>query len=154
MMINRQRLMKKIQRKFQKISLWTLLRSCQSHLLAVIVCITTLTSNNQLHKHLPKSCKGDTDVQANHTFPLVSNIIDSDSSSNFQFGLGFRVWYYLTVKAKIGSQSPFENFCLDTGCAMSMIERNYLGKALPNYKNLGQNVRFGQSEGNRILNFE
>lgn len=48
-------------------------------------------------------------------------------------GLGFRSWHYAMVYTSLQLHVKSDAWCIDLGCTMSLIDRDYLKLHLPNY---------------------
>lgn len=116
------------------------------------MCKTSFSSNNKLHKHVrsthPKT-KGKAEEKEAKTLSsepelkskLIdvhhADIIESDATNIIdEPGCGFRNWHYMTVFFQFNTNpSVMESFtkpaCLDTGCTMSLVDRDFLRKHLP-----------------------
>ena len=45
-------------------------------------------------------------------------------------GYGFRGWHYATIEVKFTITGPLHTICMDTGCTMSLIDRNFLSREI------------------------
>ena len=108
------------------------------------ICHTPFVSNNKLHNHLKMSpClksysksvdpdprrKPNDEIKRNvagHEAQVVKSVTDGLTGD----GYGFRGWYYATTKVKFTLTGPLYTICLDTGCSMSLIDRNFLLKEI------------------------
>ena len=108
-------------------------------------CDEQFPSRNKLHVHL-RHCK----VTSKPKEPLQATayhgdpeVITSDASPEQSEGLGFRSWRYATIKGSVaaiqedGRVEPIESIeddeiTPDSGCTMSVIDRQFLAKQAPN----------------------
>ena len=58
-------------------------------------------------------------------------IVESDATESKTGGYGFRGWQYITAMIQLRPRGPVEAVCLDTGCTMSIIDREFLLKQVP-----------------------
>lgn len=98
-------------------------------------CGMTFPSNNKLHRHL-KECRQQAVLHGSIEPSSGTRMIKSDNrniKSEGDYEIVLRKWHYLMIKASI-INAILDFFCLDTGCGMSMIDRLYLCKLMPEYK--------------------
>ena len=89
---------------------------------------------------LPKSSAGSDidDAVANLAESLLTHdtsssfrVIKSDSPSASYTGYTFRNFHYAMALAKLAIHCTLEHICLDTGCSVSLVDRQFLMKNLP-----------------------
>lgn len=115
-----------------------------------LVCNVSFPSKNLLHRHL-RSCLPPVPVNqldqvlgynTKATDVFLSNaelvqqtlcVIPSQATPSSILGLGFRSWHYATVYASLQLHAKSDAWCIDSGCTMSLIDRDYLKLHLPNY---------------------
>lgn len=106
-------------------------------------CRRMFESNNKLHKHLRDGCKRTISetgrLKTLDTMTIRSStvntersadtaneqIIESNTTNDRAAGYGFRGWQYVTVKIQLRREGDIEPVCLDTGCTMSIIDRDF-----------------------------
>ena len=68
--------------------------------------------------------------------PTPATVVSSAAvDSSAKKGYAFRGWRYATAQASLGAlDSPLVPVCLDTGCAMSLIDRGFLLEHCPDVK--------------------
>ena len=105
-------------------------------------CKAIFDSNNKLHKHLRAKCQGETTLSPNqestevttalYTIPESTIVRSTAVEVGTKKGYGFRGWRYATTEAKIGALvNKAYQVCLDTGCTMSLIDRQFLLEQCP-----------------------
>ena len=93
-------------------------------------CEKSFSSNNLLHKHL-LDCRKAT---ATSTEPTRSKgieafsiqVIESSATDKPTPGRAFRGYRFATVKISLTYQGKLYEYCFDTGCTMSLIDRAFL----------------------------
>lgn len=120
------------------------------HQFSCLVCNVPFPSNNLLHQHLrlclPPLPTNQLDQVLGYntkaTDAFLSNteliqqtprVIPSQAMPSPSLGLGFRSWHYATVYASLQLYAKSDAWCIDSGCTMSLIDREYLKLHLPNY---------------------
>lgn len=94
-------------------------------------CKAEFTSNNKLHKHV-RSCRLEGKVNLVQVLPSHKlPIIDSTKQDQNHYGFAFRSYRYATVKASLAADSPTDEFCVDSGTSMSLIDKGYLKAKCP-----------------------
>ena len=110
-------------------------------------CHQSFKSNNKLHQHLRIGCKPTRRNESTSTKPttmkeattkhpnastsLTNEVVESDVTNDKIAGYGFRGWQYVTAMIKLRQDGPTESICIDTGCTMSIIGREFLQQQLP-----------------------
>ena len=121
------------------------------------LCRTSFPSRNRLFQHLKEQCWSDAEttakteksvarpteptansdvLEANFATPVIKSDAVPDKSK--QPGFGFRGWKYATIKVQWSGSRYSSNseeiteVCLDTGCSVTLIDRTYLKRVLPN----------------------
>ena len=61
----------------------------------------------------------------------IQKVIESDATDDKIAGYGFRGWQYVTAMVRLRQDGPTESICIDTGCTMSIIDREFLQQQLP-----------------------
>lgn len=106
---------------------------------------------NKLHKPIQNGCKKTTIHSAkseqgkmtSSEVALRAEAVDNDTTdgifkSNITEdrckGYGFHSWQYVAAMACLQSDGTAEVVCLDTGCTMSIIDREFLQKQAPTAK--------------------
>ena len=109
-------------------------------------CSCSFPSKNMLHRHLrehrhatrhPLITETTTEALFTSATALVIAdlpIVRSQATSDRRHGYGFRSWKYATVKASLKIDTPPCDMVVDTGCTMSLIDRDFLNTHLPNLK--------------------
>lgn len=98
-------------------------------------------SKSKLHKHIKAGWVEEAlppfFAQLSSSIPIVmSKTIDQSLGS----GLGFRSWTYVTTSITLTpehlppSSSPDSTACIDTGCEVTLVDRNWLLKRLTHQK--------------------
>ena len=115
--------------------------------IACRICKVEFSSGNKLHKHTKQSgCtappeqpvftrtqKEPSDQPDEPTaFHALPAIIKSTAAPEAEPGFGFRNWRYMEVNIMLQPKGSVEQVCLDTGCTMSLVDREFLNKLLPN----------------------
>ena len=99
-------------------------------------CNTSFPSNNKLHKHLHDCLKHDHPTKAPQSLPKTTQekhtIIKSTATHDSAPAFSFRSWHYAVVQAGLTPENMTAEFCVDTGCNMSLIDRDFLKRLLPN----------------------
>ena len=109
-------------------------------------CLIWFPSNNRLHKHL-RSCtphkrltytKKIDDTRARlGVAPVIEArlggipVIESTAEKSTSTGLAFRSWHFATFIAQLTHNGPLDDLCGDTGCTMSLIDRQFLKTKAP-----------------------
>ena len=103
-------------------------------------CHSEFPSNNKLHSHV-RSCwkpKATSEALTNHVDaarPIDTQVIESTAPASNGTGYGFRSWHYALLEASLDTiDGPRDQFCIDTGCTMSLVDQDYLMQAAPNTK--------------------
>lgn len=108
-------------------------------------CHESFVSNNKLHQHLRKECTksytaslpepcNNATIERNKD-PLPSSYIKSSAVRQAtNKGYGFRGWRYATAEARLSRFAPNEPTCLDTGCTMTLVDRNSLKGQAPSIR--------------------
>ena len=101
------------------------------------VCNKSFSSGNQLHKHLKLCLQEATAVQSSaakveafiaaEEQPLIRS---NAQEANATDGYGFRGYRFATVKVCFKYHGETYEICVDTGCTMSLIDRNFLHKLI------------------------
>ena len=111
-------------------------------------CSATFPSNNALHRHLRGTCKKLPNAACGSLPQLPSNdrsitqevanvaeitedVIRSTSSDTPTPGYAFRGYHYVVAKVQLSAEGPLFDLCFDTGCVMSLIDRQFLRQNLP-----------------------
>lgn len=120
------------------------------HQFPCLVCNVPFPSKNLLHRHL-RSClpplpanqldqvlrynSKSTDVFLSNAelVQQTPRVIPSQAMPSSSPGLGFRSWHYATVYASLQLHAKSDAWCIDSGCTMSLIDREYLKLHLPNF---------------------
>ena len=111
-------------------------------------CKTTFESRNRLHVHLreikclprkpavnPKCKQPETAVKQNPPSaysaeapdpPIPVAIFTETPKGNIGTGYSFRNWHYVTAKVKLSATATPEPICLDTGCSVTLIDKDFL----------------------------
>ena len=104
-------------------------------------CTNCFTSNNKLHRHLRENACQQTEIEAFKLEPTTEKpsnrrVIMSTAIKCDGAGLSFRKWRYATAKGRLSLQedSKLADFCLDTGCAVTLVNRNFLKSTRPDLK--------------------
>ena len=96
-------------------------------------CSKSFESNNKLHEHLRKDgCKKKV-AFALPTGPN-GNVVKSTAPQNENPGHAFKGYRYATMQVAFTKDQPPKDVCLDTGCTMSLIDREFLLKVQPSVK--------------------
>jgi hypothetical protein len=102
-------------------------------------CQKLFSSNNGLHRHLrTQNCKitaanGKDETSAWHSTVSDVEIVHSTAKLiTSPDGLAFRNYHYCTALVRLTSNGPDESVCLDTGCTMTLIDRKFAQRLLPN----------------------
>ena len=101
------------------------------------LCLKEFDSNNSLHKHIRADCgKFAKEEPIKETIVLEKGedphrIVKSSSTDNFTPGYGFRGYRYATAHIALKPQRETHQLCLDSGCIMSLIDRQFLKSMLP-----------------------
>ena len=115
------------------------------------LCKHTFYSKNKLHRHLRADHSNKERIEAQHADPIKKSttkgsttkgpttkvgdpwkqVVTSTAKPDKGDGYDFRNWKYATVKATIAYQAAMSDVCIDTGCTMSLIDRQWLLKLLP-----------------------
>ena len=61
-------------------------------------------------------------------------IVDSKAEPNKTPGFSFRSWHYATVLVRLGQKRDLTEVCADSGCTMSLIDRQFLKEQRPDLK--------------------
>ena len=106
------------------------------------VCKASFPSNNQLHKHLksclPKASAGNKDLVEKPTAEEVAGFIatidklicSKAQQAKATEGYGFRGYRFATAMICFSWHGQAYEICLDTGCTMSLIDRQFLKKLM------------------------
>lgn len=96
-------------------------------------CKMTFSSGNQLHKHLESCLRKPTAEEdlpkpsADCFLAAMDQLIQSKAQeANATGGYGFRGYRYATVIVCFEWRGKTHEICIDTGCTMSLIDRNFL----------------------------
>lgn len=97
------------------------------------LCNQTFPSNNLLHKHILECKKPITRLKASaapEVEALSIQVIESTATDKPIPGRAFRGYRYATVKVSLIYQGTTYEFCFDTGCTMSLIDRAFLDQVI------------------------
>ena len=108
------------------------------------ICQQLFLSNNALHQHLqstcwalkqfkdPKKAKSATGLYAKPKKKVI--IASTAPTTNDLPKYGFRIWQYTTANVQFNKdrQAKIHNVCLDTGCTITLIDRDFLKEVAPN----------------------
>jgi hypothetical protein len=114
-------------------------------------CEKQFNSNNKLHKHLRDGCDG-RKAAASNTLPhkeltttkpdngfsnvskqiVIQSSVTRDETTDHDPVQAFRTWKYAIAKVGFADKAPLEEVCVDSGCTMSIIDRKFLKRVLPN----------------------
>jgi hypothetical protein len=99
-------------------------------------CSKEFSSNNKLHKHLRTECtksrkSKDNPPQRELPMKTKSIIVTSDVTPETEVAHTSQTWKYVMAKARFAEDASHEDICIDTGCTMSIIDRLFLKKVLP-----------------------
>ena len=110
-------------------------------------CKKAFASKNKLHRHLPdcrdlgdgvntisEEPKSVAHVHLSADAGAIPAVIHSDAKPVEGTGYAFRGWQYATVKASCDAAGPQEEICLDSGCTMSLGDRNFLRRMMPDFE--------------------
>ena len=101
-------------------------------------CHRAFESNNKLHKHIRSNCTNSAEPKPQQDQLLIpakpEEIITSTAERSKTYGYAFRGWRYATATARLSHDSTNDTVCLDTGCAMSLIDRTFLKEQQPSVK--------------------
>ena len=124
-------------------------------------CHHIFGSRNKLHNHIRAGCTKRTKMismfscapkqdnmpreidpertgrtPSNARVEALESIIESDATDEVKGGCGFRGWQYVTamIKLQATTTATAEPVCLDTGCTMSIIDREFLRLQAPETK--------------------
>ena len=115
--------------------------------IACKICKVKFSSGNKFHKHIRQGgCtappeqpvfiplrKEPSDQSDEPTaFHTTLAIIKSTAAPEAEPGFGFRNWRYRKVNIILQPKGSIEQVCLDTGYTMSLVDREFLSKLLPN----------------------
>lgn len=99
-------------------------------------CHTSFPSNNKLHKHLHDCYKLNSPTKKAHPLTEIGQkqhrVIKSVAAPDTTSAFGFRSWHYAVVRAGLTLQDTTAELCVDTGCNMSLIDRAFLKRLVPN----------------------
>lgn len=70
-------------------------------------------------------------MPATHSTNSTNNIVESDVTENRIGGYGFRGSQYVTALIKLQKNGVAQSVCIDTGCTMSIIDRDFLLQQAP-----------------------
>ena len=104
-------------------------------------CSIAFLLNNRLHRYLRNDkCrrtrpivnqklleKLDTDIITKSAFHTV----ESDATATKDGGLGFKQWHYATAIAKLSPEAELTSVYLDSGCTITLVDRDFLQKQCP-----------------------
>ena len=91
-------------------------------------CHAKFASNNKLHQHLLHCQKPPVNMKPVDAFSI--QIIESDATDKPVPGKAFRGYRFATVKVSITYQGTLYEYCFDTGCTMSLIDRAFLNQII------------------------
>ena len=102
------------------------------------ICKNTFASNNKLHRHLIECLKPLESSQATHAATKPSagvtafsyQIVESTAKNRPTSGRAFRGFRFATVKVSLTYQGRLYEFCFDTGCTISLIDRAFLNQLI------------------------
>ena len=112
-------------------------------------CHIAFSSNNRLHHHIrnakckkgrPKVMQTQPAEGMDQPVPSIQTgakdtpspeVVQSDATPTKEGGLGFRQWRYATAMAKLSPGAEPTSICLDSGCTMTLVDRNFLQKQCP-----------------------
>lgn len=104
-------------------------------------CRSSFPSKSKLYKHLKAGCVEEasplSSAQPSSSIPIVMSKAIHQSLGS---GLGFRGWTYATASITLTlehlppSSDPDFTACLDTGCGVTFVDRDWLLKRLPHQK--------------------
>ena len=104
-------------------------------------CKQPFDSKNRLHNHLRAGCKSSREnrtpkheavaILASTPEDSRSEIVESDATDDRISGYRFREWQYVTAMVRLHAKGTSEPICLDTGCTMSIIDREFLLQQVP-----------------------
>jgi hypothetical protein len=93
------------------------------------ICHSDFSSNNKLHTHIRDHC-GDDSVQAEVYVANPTNLtlIESTANPTHTPGYAFRSWQYAAAQTSLTARGIIitETICLDTGCTMTLIDKEFL----------------------------
>lgn len=96
-------------------------------------CGREFSSNNRLHDHLRTEC-----TISNHTDQTSDNedriLIKSKATPIKGDGYAFRSWRYAKLRIHLQLDGPLHEICVDSGCTMSLIDKVFLRRFLPELK--------------------
>ena len=98
-------------------------------------CQRSFESKNKLHKHLQvgyKFNKGSKTIKPRNDQAISKDeIVESDATEDMTGGYGFRGWQYVTAMVRLRPNAATESVCIDIGCTMSIIDREFLRQQAP-----------------------
>ena len=100
-------------------------------------CKAQFPSNNTLHRHPRHGCTESEELLANKASVAQPSRqtsvpeIRSDATDLRLDGYGFRGWHYVTAMASLAADAAAESLCLDTGCTMTLVDREFLHTQAP-----------------------
>ncbi|KAI9789601.1 MAG: hypothetical protein M1816_005910 [Peltula sp. TS41687] len=114
-------------------------------------CEGGFESKNKLHRHIRTICSrttkngpketsfGAKDIHRMDTLgskfheqvDVLETVVESNASDDVKGGYGFRGWEYVIAMVKLHAMAKAEPLCLDTGCTMSIIDREFLHVQAP-----------------------
>ena len=97
------------------------------------ICHSDFSSNNKLHTHIRDHSEDDS-VQAEVYVANPTNLtlIESTAKPTHTPGYAFRSWQYAAAQTSLTSLGKTETICLDTGCTMTLIDKEFLLRQDPN----------------------
>lgn len=104
------------------------------------LCKEIFSSNNLLHKHIRECKKATAEVVQQPSQPSTGirpgvevfsvQLIESTAKDKPTPGHAFRGYRFATVKVSLTYQGRLYEFCFDTGCTMSLIDRAFLSQLM------------------------
>jgi hypothetical protein len=106
-------------------------------------CLESFPSNTKLHKHIKlRNCRP-SNKSPSQMVPLTTTtnhadnlrklpLLESSAERKAPPGFSFRTWKYATVAVALSPEGSSEQVCVDSGCTMSLIDRDFLHQKLPN----------------------
>ena len=97
-------------------------------------CSEWFPSKTRLHKHLRAGCKptSEPSIVSESTSNTCLPVIESTApSTDLGSGFAFRGWNFAEVNVKISPNADTTAVCLDTGCGVTLIDRQWLADLLP-----------------------
>ena len=99
-------------------------------------CQIGFPSNNKLHQHIrSRTCarlQRKTQRVISENTSEEPPIIESTAANSDKPGFNFRSWHYATIQASLTKKGASHDLCINSGCTLSLIDKNFLLNQAPN----------------------